>query len=147
MAAVDLQLFCWPMKRLRKLILIPKDVHLASNTYVVGHSVALTVIIMNTGFSLFMIKSFTSDLTMVNLPNFFKRIVVGKQTEKNCSYRSLRQRTLSICCPLGFGSCMIKGDSIWFCSCICNNVKTISIITLTRLGFLQRMDLARKHVL
>lgn len=67
--------------------------HLASNTYLVGHSVTLADIIMTCnltmGFSRIMTKSFTSEFphveryfwTMVNIPNFHKILGDIKQAE------------------------------------------------------------------
>lgn len=67
--------------------------HLASNTYLVGHSVTLADIIMTCnlvfGFSRLMTKSFTSEFphveryfwTMVNQPNFKKVLGEVKQTD------------------------------------------------------------------
>ncbi|KAK9271426.1 hypothetical protein L1049_027017 [Liquidambar formosana] len=69
------------------------NTHLASNTYLVGHSVTLGDIIMTCnlvlGFSRVMTKSFTSEYphveryfwTMVNQPNFKKILGEVKQTE------------------------------------------------------------------
>ncbi|KAJ9676082.1 hypothetical protein PVL29_024868 [Vitis rotundifolia] len=69
------------------------DTHLASNTYLVGHSVTLADIIMTCnlvmGFSRVMTKSFTSEFphveryfwTMVNQPNFRKILGEVKQAE------------------------------------------------------------------
>ncbi|KAG2317056.1 hypothetical protein Bca4012_067951 [Brassica carinata] len=69
------------------------NTHLASNTYLVGHSVTLadivTVCNLNLGFATVMTKSFTSEFphveryfwTMVNQPNFKKVIGDAKQTE------------------------------------------------------------------
>lgn len=69
------------------------NTHLASNTYLVGHSVTLADIIMTCnlllGFNRIMTKSFTSEFphveryywTMVNQPNFRKIIGQTKQTE------------------------------------------------------------------
>merc|ERR1712183_1063498 len=67
------------------------NTHLASNTYLVGHSVTLADIIMTcnlyTGFSAILTKSFTSEFphveryfwTMVNQPNFQKILGEVKQ--------------------------------------------------------------------
>ncbi|XWS40410.1 hypothetical protein CRYUN_Cryun18bG0138700 [Craigia yunnanensis] len=69
------------------------NTHLASNTYLVGHSVSLADIIMTCnlylGFSLIMTKSFTSEFphveryfwTMVNQPTFKKILGEVKQAE------------------------------------------------------------------
>ncbi|XP_059447055.1 elongation factor 1-gamma-like [Corylus avellana] len=69
------------------------NTHLASNTYLVGHSVTLADIILTcnlyTGFSHGMTKSFTSEFphveryfwTLVNQPNFKKIVGEVKQTE------------------------------------------------------------------
>lgn len=69
------------------------NTHLASNTYLVGHSVTLADIIMICnlvlGFSRVLTKSFTSEFphveryfwTMVNQPNFRKILGEVKQTE------------------------------------------------------------------
>ncbi|KAG7976763.1 hypothetical protein I3843_06G166600 [Carya illinoinensis] len=69
------------------------NTHLASNTYLVGHSVTLADIVMTcnlySGFTRLMIKSFTSDFphveryfwTLVNQPNFKKILGEVKQTE------------------------------------------------------------------
>ncbi|XP_048231783.1 elongation factor 1-gamma [Ricinus communis] len=69
------------------------NTHLASSTYLVGHSVTLADIIMTCnlymGFSRLMTKSFTSEFphveryfwTMVNQPNFKKILGEVKQTE------------------------------------------------------------------
>ncbi|ONK65553.1 uncharacterized protein A4U43_C07F38280 [Asparagus officinalis] len=69
------------------------NTHLASNTYLVGHSVTLADIVMTCnlyhGFSQIMIKSFTSQFphveryfwTLVNLPNFRKVMGEVKQAE------------------------------------------------------------------
>lgn len=69
------------------------NTHLASNTYLVGHSVTLADIIMTCtlayGFSRILTKSFTSEFphveryfwTMVNQPNFSKIMGEVKQTE------------------------------------------------------------------
>lgn len=69
------------------------NTHLASNTFLVGHSVTLADIIttMNLflGFTRLMTKSFTAEFphveryfwTMVNQPNFSKIVGVVKQTE------------------------------------------------------------------
>ncbi|KAB1210901.1 Elongation factor 1-gamma 2 [Morella rubra] len=69
------------------------NLHLASNTYLVGHSVTLADIIMICnlvmGFSRILTKSFTSEFphveryfwTMVNQPNFQKILGEVKQTE------------------------------------------------------------------
>nr|APB08586.1 elongation factor 1-gamma [Rhododendron molle] len=70
------------------------NTHLASNTYLVGHSVTLADIIMTMnlyfGFTRLMTKSFTSEFphveryfwTMVNQPNFSKILGEVKQTEQ-----------------------------------------------------------------
>lgn len=69
------------------------NIHLASNTYLVGHSVTLADIIMTCnlvlGFNRIMTKSFTSEFphveryfwTMVNQPNFYKILGEVKQAE------------------------------------------------------------------
>lgn len=69
------------------------NTHLASNTYLVGHSVTLADIIMTCnlvlGFSRILTKSFTSEFphveryfwTMVNQPNFLKILGEVKQAE------------------------------------------------------------------
>ncbi|CAH9117502.1 unnamed protein product [Cuscuta epithymum] len=69
------------------------NTHLASNTYLVGHSVTLADIVMtcnlSVGFKLIMTKSFTKDFphveryfwTMVNQPNFSKILGEIKQAE------------------------------------------------------------------
>ncbi|XP_058194490.1 elongation factor 1-gamma-like [Rhododendron vialii] len=69
------------------------NTHLASNTYLVGHSVTLADIIMTCnlvlGFNRIMTKSFTSEFphveryfwTMVNQPNFYKILGDIKQAE------------------------------------------------------------------
>lgn len=69
------------------------NTHLASNTYLVGHSVTLADIVticnLNLGFATVMTKSFTSAFphveryfwTMVNQPNFKKVLGDAKQTE------------------------------------------------------------------
>lgn len=69
------------------------NVHLSSNTYLVGHSVTLADIILTCnlfmGFTQLMPKSFTSEFphveryfwTMVNQPNFKKVLGEVKQTE------------------------------------------------------------------
>ncbi|OVA08070.1 Translation elongation factor EF1B [Macleaya cordata] len=69
------------------------NAHLASNTYLVGHSVTLADIITTCnlllGFSVMLTKSFTSEFphveryywTMVNQPNFRKLLGEVKQTE------------------------------------------------------------------
>ncbi|CAL5421131.1 unnamed protein product [Camellia sinensis] len=69
------------------------SVHLASNTYLVGHAVTLADIIMTCnlfpGFTNVMTKSFTAEFphveryywTMVNQPNFKKVIGEVKQAE------------------------------------------------------------------
>ncbi|XP_042446128.1 elongation factor 1-gamma-like [Zingiber officinale] len=69
------------------------NTHLASNTYLVGHSVTLADIIMTCnlylGFSMILIKSFTSEFphveryfwTLVNQPEFRKVLGEVKQTE------------------------------------------------------------------
>ncbi|GAB4846807.1 hypothetical protein Ancab_025812 [Ancistrocladus abbreviatus] len=69
------------------------NTHLASNTYLVGHSVTLADIVMicnlYLGFTQLMTKSFTSEFphveryfwTMVNQPNFHKVLGEVKQTE------------------------------------------------------------------
>jgi elongation factor 1-gamma len=69
------------------------NTHLASNTYLVGHSVTLADIILTCnlyiGFSRVMTKSFTSEFphieryfwTLVNQPNFKKIVGEVKQTE------------------------------------------------------------------
>lgn len=76
-----------------KRALAALNTHLASNTYLVGHSVTLADIIMTCnlvlGFSRIMTKSFTSEFphveryfwTMVNQPNFLKIVGEVKQTE------------------------------------------------------------------
>ncbi|XP_044512315.1 elongation factor 1-gamma-like [Mangifera indica] len=76
-----------------KRALAALNVHLASNTYLVGHSVTLADIIMTCnltmGFSRIMTKSFTSEFphveryfwTMVNIPNFHKILGDIKQAE------------------------------------------------------------------
>ncbi|CAH9109242.1 unnamed protein product [Cuscuta europaea] len=69
------------------------NTHLASNTYLVGHSITLADIVMtcnlSVGFKLIMTKSFTKDFphveryfwTMVNQPNFSKILGEIKQAE------------------------------------------------------------------
>ncbi|KAL2342273.1 hypothetical protein Fmac_010213 [Flemingia macrophylla] len=69
------------------------NTHLASNTYLVGHSVTLADIIMTCtlylGFTVLLVKSFTSEFphveryfwTLVNQPNFRKILGQVKQTE------------------------------------------------------------------
>ncbi|PWA39739.1 hypothetical protein CTI12_AA569220 [Artemisia annua] len=76
-----------------KRALAALNTHLASNTYLVGHSVTLADIIMTCnlvlGFSRIMTKSFTSEFphveryfwTMVNQPNFLKIVGEVKQAE------------------------------------------------------------------
>jgi len=69
------------------------NTHLASNTYLVGHSVTLADIIMTCnlllGFTQILVKSFTSEFphveryfwTLVNQPNFRKILGQVKQTD------------------------------------------------------------------
>ncbi|PWA94233.1 hypothetical protein CTI12_AA060460 [Artemisia annua] len=76
-----------------KRALAALNTHLASNTYLVGHSVTLADIIMTCnlvlGFSRIMTKSFTSEFphveryfwTMVNQPNFLKIVGEVKQAD------------------------------------------------------------------
>ncbi|KAJ0026184.1 hypothetical protein Pint_07472 [Pistacia integerrima] len=76
-----------------KRALAALNVHLSSNTFLVGHSVTLADIIMTCnltlGFSRIMTKSFTSEFphveryfwTMVNIPNFHKILGDIKQAE------------------------------------------------------------------
>ncbi|CAL5199670.1 unnamed protein product [Lathyrus oleraceus] len=76
-----------------KRALTALNTHLASNTYLVGHSVTLADIIMISnlylGFTKILLKTFTSDFphveryfwTLVNQPNFRKILGQAKQTE------------------------------------------------------------------
>ncbi|KAM5575000.1 hypothetical protein ABKV19_014108 [Rosa sericea] len=76
-----------------KRALTALNIHLASNTYLVGHSITLADIIMTCnlkpGFSRLLTKSFTSEFphveryfwTLVNLPNFRKILGEVKQAE------------------------------------------------------------------
>lgn len=76
-----------------KRALTALNTHLASNTYLVGHSVTLADIIMISnlylGFTKILVKTFTSEFphveryfwTLVNQPNFRKILGQAKQTE------------------------------------------------------------------
>lgn len=76
-----------------KRALAALDLHLASNTFLVGHSVTLADIILTCnlflGFTQLMMKNFTSEFphveryfwTLVNQPNFKKILGEVKQTE------------------------------------------------------------------
>ncbi|XP_057976759.1 elongation factor 1-gamma-like [Malania oleifera] len=86
-----------------KRALAALNTHLASNTYLVGHSVTLADIIMTCnlylGFSRIMTRSFTLEFphveryfwTMVNQPNFSKILGKVKQTESVPSVQSARK--------------------------------------------------------
>lgn len=77
--------------------------HLASNTYLVGHSVTLADIVMTCnlllGFNHLMTKAFTSEFphveryfwTMVNQPNFKKIIGEAKQAESVMPVQSAKK--------------------------------------------------------
>ncbi|KAG2704263.1 hypothetical protein I3843_06G166600 [Carya illinoinensis] len=106
---IDANLLSWFRPRMGRAIYLPPaeeaaisalkralgalNTHLASNTYLVGHSVTLADIVMTcnlySGFTRLMIKSFTSDFphveryfwTLVNQPNFKKILGEVKQTE------------------------------------------------------------------
>ncbi|KAK9286568.1 hypothetical protein L1049_014967 [Liquidambar formosana] len=79
------------------------NTHLASNTYLVGHSVTLADIIMTcnlfVGFAQLMTKSFTSEFphveryfwTMVNQPNFSKVLGEVKQAESVLPIQSAKK--------------------------------------------------------
>lgn len=79
------------------------NVHLAANTYLVGHSITLADIIMTcnlyVGFARVMTKSFTSEFphveryfwTLVNQPNFLKVIGEVKQAESVCPIQSQKK--------------------------------------------------------
>ncbi|OAY45043.1 elongation factor 1-gamma isoform X2 [Manihot esculenta] len=79
------------------------NTHLASNTYLVGHSVTLADIIttcnLSMGFAYLMTKSFTSEFphveryfwTMVNQPNFKKILGEVKQTESVIPIQSTKK--------------------------------------------------------
>lgn len=81
------------------------NTHLATNTYLVGHSVTLADIIMTCnlyyGFARIMTKSFTSEFphverylwTMVNQPNFSKIIGEVKQTDSVLPLQSQKKPT------------------------------------------------------
>lgn len=81
------------------------NTHLASNTYLVGHSVTLADIVMTCnltlGFSRILTKSFTSEFphveryfwTMVNLPNFSKILGEVKQAESVPPVQSAKKPT------------------------------------------------------
>lgn len=82
------------------------NTHLASNTFLVGHSVTLADIIMtcnlSLGFSRVMTKSFTSEFphveryfwTMVNQPNFHKLLGDVKQAETVLPVQSAKKPAL-----------------------------------------------------
>lgn len=90
-----------------KRALAALNTHLASNTYLVGHSVTLADIIMTCnltlGFSRILTKSFTSEFphieryfwTMVNIPNFCKILGEIKQSESVPSVQSVKKSTQS----------------------------------------------------
>nr|KYP63224.1 Elongation factor 1-gamma [Cajanus cajan] len=79
------------------------NTHLASNTYLVGHSVTLADIIMTCnlylGFTQLLVKSFTSEFphveryfwTLVNQPNFRKILGQVKQTESVLPIQSAKK--------------------------------------------------------
>ncbi|KAG6515022.1 elongation factor 1-gamma 2-like [Zingiber officinale] len=79
------------------------NTHLASNTYLVGHSITLADIIMTcnlyVGFSRILVKSFTSEFphveryfwTLVNQPNFHKVLGEVKQTDSVPAISSQKQ--------------------------------------------------------
>jgi elongation factor 1-gamma len=106
---IDANLLTWFRPRIGRAVYLPPaeeaaiaalkralgalNTYLASNTFLVGHSVTLADIVVTCnlylGFSMLMTKSFTSEFphveryfwTMVNQPNFKKIIGVVKQTE------------------------------------------------------------------
>ncbi|KDO42760.1 elongation factor 1-gamma-like isoform X2 [Citrus sinensis] len=90
-----------------KRALAALNTHLASNTYLVGHSVTLADIIMTCnltlGFSRILSKSFTSEFphieryfwTMVNIPNFRKILGEIKQAESVPPVQSAKKPTQS----------------------------------------------------
>lgn len=90
-----------------KRALAALNTHLASNTYLVGHSVTLADIIMTCnltlGFSRLLTKSFTSEFphveryfwTMVNIPNFRKILGEIKQAESVPPVQSAKKPTQS----------------------------------------------------
>lgn len=90
-----------------KRALAALNTHLASNTYLVGHSVTLADIIMTCnltlGFSRILTKSFTSEFphveryfwTMVNIPSFRKILGEIKQSESVPSVQSAKKPTQS----------------------------------------------------
>lgn len=90
-----------------KRALAALNTHLASNTYLVGHSVTLADIIMTCnltlGFSRILTKSFTSEFphveryfwTMVNIPNFRKILGEIKQAESVPPVQSAKKPTQS----------------------------------------------------
>ncbi|PON33908.1 S-crystallin [Parasponia andersonii] len=81
------------------------NTHLASNTYLIGHSVTLADIVMTCnltlGFSRILTKSFTSEFphveryfwTIVNLPNFRKILGEVKQAESVPPVQSVKKPT------------------------------------------------------
>lgn len=86
-----------------KRALIALNTHLATNTYLVGHSVTLADIVMTCnlylGFTCIMTKSFTSEFphveryfwTMVNQPNFSKFLGEVKQAESIPPVQSMKK--------------------------------------------------------
>ncbi|KAL6176638.1 hypothetical protein ACLB2K_053271 [Fragaria x ananassa] len=106
---IDANILCWFIPRIGFAVYLPPseeaaisslkraltalNTHLASNTYLVGHSVTLADIIMisnlSLGFKWLLTKSFTSEFphveryfwTLVNQPNFHKILGEVKQAE------------------------------------------------------------------
>lgn len=109
--AYDLLLICAKAEEAAiaslKRALAALNTHLASNTYLVGHSVTLADIIMTCnltlGFSRILSKSFTSEFphieryfwTMVNIPNFRKILGEIKQAESVPPVQSAKKPTQS----------------------------------------------------
>ncbi|KAL9437717.1 hypothetical protein AB3S75_023565 [Citrus x aurantiifolia] len=120
---IDTNILCWFIPRVGFAVYLPQveeaaiaslkralaalNTHLASNTYLVGHSVTLADIIMTCnltlGFSRILTKSFTSEFphveryfwTMVNIPNFRKILGEIKQAESVPPVQSAKKPTQS----------------------------------------------------
>ncbi|XP_021891633.1 LOW QUALITY PROTEIN: elongation factor 1-gamma-like [Carica papaya] len=116
---IDANLISWFKPRMGRVVYLPPaeeaaiaalkraldalNSHLASNTYLVGHSVTLADIVMTCnlllGFNHLMTKAFTSEFphveryfwTMVNQPNFKKIIGEAKQAESVMPVQSAKK--------------------------------------------------------
>ncbi|KAJ8436428.1 hypothetical protein Cgig2_013469 [Carnegiea gigantea] len=147
--------------------------HLASNTYLVGHSVTLADIVMTCfGFIRVLTKSFTSEFPHVEstfgqwlISPISRRYLAKEEPKKEVRKEPAKpteeapteaeeapkpkpkpKNPLDLLPPRFWDMYDPEGYSLWFCDYKYNDENTVSFVTLNKVsGFLQRMDLARKY--